>query len=429
MQNGVTATYTTTTLRTGQVVDVIVTGANGCTATSAAITNSVNSTPTGNGGSGGNECDLDFIFKAVPSFGTGTWTLTSGPGTAVFTPNANAPNATVTVSAYGTYIFTWTEVSGTCSASSTVTVNFYKQPVAKPGTGGNNCGLEFYFSAILEDGIGTWSKVSGPGNVTFSPDPNTPNAAVTVTQFGTYTFRWTVVVNGVCSSSATVVVNFIQQTPANAGSGGTECDRDFILNASAPTGTGTWTKVSGPGNAVFSPDSNQRNATVTVDQFGTYRFAWTVVNVTCSSSDVVDVIFRDLPSLNAGPDMEMCKGNTIQLNAQGTGSFAWTPAELLNNPSIKNPIATPEVSTTFKVVLTDQYGCKNSDNVLVEVREKPVADAGPDQLLEYVFETTMDAQTVNAWETGLWSIISGGGEFGDINSAESSVTRYFSWYK
>jgi gliding motility-associated-like protein len=180
--------------------------------------------------------------------------------------------------------------------------------------------------------------------------------------------------------------------------------------------------VSGPGNAVFSPDNHQRNATVTVDQFGAYRFAWSVVNVTCSSSDVVDVVFRDLPSLNAGINSEVCKGGSIQLNATGTGSFAWTPAELLNNPSIKNPVATPLVSTTFKVVLTDQFGCKNSDDILIDVREKPVADAGADQLLEYVFETTMDAQPVNAWETGVWSVISGGGEFDDENSPKSAVT-------
>ena len=247
-----------------------------------------------------------------------------------------------------------------------------------------------------------------------------PTALVTVTAYGSYTFRWTVV-NGTCSNSSTVSVNFIQQTPADAGTGGSECDKDFIFNAVVPTGTGTWTKVSGPGNAVFSPDNHQPNAKVTVDQFGTYRFAWTVVNITCTSSDIVDVVFHDLPSINAGTDTELCKGNSIQLNAQGTGSFAWSPAALLNNPAIKNPVATPVTSTTFTVVLTDQFGCKNSDGVLVEVREKPVANAGPDQVLEYVFETTMDAVLAYPYETGVWSVISGTGRFNDKNYAKTSV--------
>ena len=45
VQNGVSATYTTSTLTNRQVVDVIVTNAAGCTATSAGITNTVNALP------------------------------------------------------------------------------------------------------------------------------------------------------------------------------------------------------------------------------------------------------------------------------------------------------------------------------------------------------------------------------------------------
>jgi hypothetical protein len=388
VQNSSSPTFTTSSITNGQAVDVIASNASGCTAISTAITNTVNPSPTANAGTGGDECDLDFKFNAVPSIGTGTWTLTSGPGTATFAPDANTATATVTVSEYGTYTFTWTEIIGTCSKSTTITVNFYQQPVANAGTGGNNCGLEFYLKGSASVGTGTWSKVSGSGNVTFTPNANTADALVTVTAYGTYTFKWTVV-NGTCSNSSSVSINFILQAPAEAGTGGSECDKDFIFNAQTPTGTGTWTKVSGPGNAVFTPDNHQPNAKVTVSQFGTYRFAWTVVNVTCTSSDVVDVVFHDLPSINAGSDTELCKGSSIQLNAQGVGSFVWSPAALVNNPAIKNPIATPTASTTFTVVLTDQYGCKNSDDVLVEVREKPVANAGADQVLEYVFETNL----------------------------------------
>ena len=344
------STYTTSSLTNGQSVDVIISNSTGCSAISPAIINTVNPMPSANAGTGGNECDLDFKFSAVSSIGTGTWTLTSGPGTAAFAPNANTATATVTVSVYGTYTFTWTEVSGACSKSAAVTVNFYQQPVANAGTGGNNCGLEFYFTGSVEVGTGTWSKVSGPGNVTFTPNANTANALVAVTAYGSYTFRWSVV-NGTCSNSSTVTVNFILQPPADAGKGGSECDKDFILNALTPSGTGTWTKISGPGNAVFSPDNHQPNAKVTVDQFGTYKFSWSTTNVSCTSSDIIEVTFHDLPSINAGTDTEICKGSSIQLDAQGVGSFAWSPANLVNNPAIKNPTVTPETSTTFTVVL------------------------------------------------------------------------------
>lgn len=421
VQNGASATYTTTTLTNGQVVSVIVTNAAGCTATPASITNIVNTVPAANAGTGGNECDLNFTFSAIPGIGTGTWTLTSGPGTAQFAPNANSATATVTVSEYGTYTFTWTEVSGTCLRSSVITVNFYQQPVANAGTGGNNCGLDFNLTGTLNIGTGTWSKVSGPGNVVFSPGSTDPNALVTVSAYGNYTFRWTVF-NGTCSNSSTVTVTFILQTPANAGTGGNECDKDFVLKAAAATGIGTWTKLSGPGIAVFTPDDNQPDALVNVDQVGTYDFAWTVVNSTCTSNDIVRVIFHDLPSVNAGKDTAICKSGSIQLNAEGSGIFAWVPAVTLNNADIASPIASPEVTTTYVVTLTDQFGCKNTDNIIVDVRLKPVANAGPDQILDYSTETTLDAQLASNSETGIWSLISGTGDIFDVTKPKTSVT-------
>jgi gliding motility-associated-like protein len=312
-------------------------------------------------------------------------------------------------------------VSGQCSASSVVTVNFYLQPVSNAGTGGNNCGLGFHFSGTLNTGVGTWAKVSGPGNVTFSPDANTPNALVTVSGYGTYTFSWTVV-NGSCSNSSNVNVVFIQQVPASGGTGGNECDKDFTLNAVLPTnGTGTWTKFAGPGNAAFTPDNHAINAKVTVDKFGTYDFAWTVVNSTCSSSDVVRVVFHDLPAINAGRDSIMCKGSSVQLKASGSGTIAWTPAARLNNASIINPVASPDVTTTYTVNLTDQFGCKNSDNMILEVRERILADAGPDQVLGYVLNSTLNANLAHDYEKGFWSIISGTSVISDSTYAKSSV--------
>jgi hypothetical protein len=55
-------------------------------------------------------------------------------------------------------------------------VNFYQQPVAYAGTGGNNCGLEFSLRATPSIGTGTWTLVNGPGTATFIPNANTANA-------------------------------------------------------------------------------------------------------------------------------------------------------------------------------------------------------------------------------------------------------------
>jgi gliding motility-associated-like protein len=420
VQNGSSATYTINSLTNGQVVDVIVTNATGCTAASASITNTVSARPVPTLTSS----DADNIICA----GTNV-IFTAGGGTnynfrlgGVSVQNGSSATYTTNSLTNGQVVdVIVTNANGCIAASTGITNIVYAVPTANAGTGGNNCGLGFRLNGSLNNGTGTWSKVSGPGNVTFSPDANTGNAIVTVTDYGGYTFSWTVV-NGTCSTSGNVTIVFIQQPPANAGSGGDECDNDFIMNGLATIGSGTWTKVTGPGNAVFTPDINQANAKVTVDKFGAYDFAWTVVNSTCTSTANVRVVFHNLPAVNAGKDSIICKGSSIQLLAQGSGSLSWIPAALVSNPNILNPIVTPEITTMFTVNVTDQFGCKNSDNIVVGVREKPVAEAGPDQVLEYVFTTTMDAKLVYSYEKGLWSVSSGTGVFLESTDARTAVS-------
>ncbi len=420
VQNGESAEFTTSTLTNGQVVDVLVTNSEGCTAISAGIANTVNPIPAANPGIGGDECDLDFRLNAVPDIGTGLWTWSSGTGSALFEPDEFAASGLVTVSDYGTYTFTWTESSNNCTASSSITVNFNQQPVANAGTGGNNCGLEFFMKAVPSTGIGTWTHISGPGTVTFTPDASSPNAMARVSDYGIHGFRWTEV-NGSCSSSAEITVNFLQVPAANAGDDGAECDLDYVFNAVQGLGSGSWSKVSGPGSSVFSPNSILPNAKVTVDKYGAYQFAWREINSTCQSTDVVNVIFREKPAVYAGKDSVICKAGTAQFSASGSGTFLWEPSAIMSDPAIQNPTAKPDTTTIFKVTLTDQFGCRNTDEVKVEVWAKPSAYAGPDKMLDYLFITGMEAVEPVSTDIGTWSVVSGSGTFDDPNDPKSLV--------
>lgn len=393
---------------------------NGPCSDDASVTVNFYQRPIANAGSGGDECGLSFRLNASASGGTGTWSMPEGTGAVVFSPSPNSASATAIVSEYGTKVFRWIVSNGPCADTSEVTVNFYQAPEANAGTGGNNCGLDFNLRAVPSVGTGTWTVFSGPGTVTFIPGANEFATRARVNAYGTYVFRWTEV-NGTCSSSSDVTVTFIQQPSANAGSGGDECDLDFKLNAVQGPATGTWSLVSGPGTASFSPNANQADATVTVSIPGSYDFAWTEVNSQCTSSDIVRVTFHDKPELNAGNDVLLCKGGNVQLNATGQGSFSWAPAASLNNPNIRNPIASPETTTEYTVTLTDRFHCVNTDNVTVEVREQPVANAGPDQVLDFVFETRMNAGALKQNETGIWSVIESEGRISSPNAPNSRV--------
>ena len=228
-----------------------------------------------------------------------------------------------------------------------------------------------------------------------------------------------------CFDIKPVIVTINHLPISNAGVDSSACSLNFILNAVPETGslTGAWTKLGGPGNVSFYPDANQPGAKVTVDLYGTYDFLWTVQNGTCISSDEVRVIFYSVPVVSAGKDTLLCKGNSIQLQGNGTGSFFWQPEDLLNNSDVSNPIATPLTSTRFEVTLTDQVGCQSSDSVFVEVRDIPIADAGPDIELQYLFKLDIDAVVPGTNEWGVWSVFSGSGEFSDSTSAETTVSK------
>ncbi|MFN3269411.1 MAG: hypothetical protein ACK42G_02365, partial [Candidatus Kapaibacteriota bacterium] len=84
----------------------------------------------------------------------------------------------------------------------------------------------------------------------------------------------------------------------------------------------------------------------------------------------------------AGQDIEMCAGDTVILGdvinqsaIQGFKpySFYWYPESGLNSPFLPNPLAFPEKTTTYNLLVTDSLGCVSTDSVTVVVHSKPLA--------------------------------------------------------
>ena len=71
----------------------------------------------------------------------------------------------------------------------------------------------------------------------------------------------------------------------------------------------------------------------------------------------------------AGIDDTICQGSSTQLNASGLNAvtYLWSPALGLNNTAIPNPIANPNVTTTYEVTITNATGCVDLDSVTVVV--------------------------------------------------------------
>ena len=350
------------------------------------------------------------VLNGLPA--SGTWTINPGA------LQGTGTSTTVSGLAEGTYRFSVTNSGGcTSEPSPNVVIN---APPAAPASPAQtvDCSLG-YGKAIVTVTTPTGS------DLTYRLDTGTYQSSASFANVADGSHTITVRNSSGCTTtgiSFSVACGCQDPPVANAGSGGYECNNDFIFNASPTTGTGTWTKVSGPGNTLFTPDAHQPDATGTVDQTGSYDFAWTEVNNTCASTDIVRVIFRDPPSIDAGTYPAMCSGDYIQFNAKGTGTFSWSPVTVVSNPYVSNPVATLTTTTSFTITLTDQFGCQNSVNVEVEVREKPVANPGADQVLAGQFSTTMNAELAHDYETGIWSLISGTGDISDTTYTRSLIS-------
>lgn len=62
------------------------------------------------------------------------------------------------------------------------------------------------------------------------------------------------------------------------------------------------------------------------------------------------------------------EGQSTQLHVSGIDNYEWSPAETLSDPAIADPIATPLVTTEYKVTGTNVSGCYGESVVRVEVK-------------------------------------------------------------
>lgn len=80
------------------------------------------------------------------------------------------------------------------------------------------------------------------------------------------------------------------------------------------------------------------------------------------------VLINVLDGTDAGNDTTYCTaGDPIQLNVIGGSNFTWSPPTSLNDPNIRNPLASPTVTTSYIVQSDLSARCKNTDTVVVKV--------------------------------------------------------------
>ena len=172
-------------------------------------------------------------------------------------------------------------------------------------------------------------------------------------------------------------------------------DTVFIKRPSAPvfstvkvdanfTSTGSITVTGSWGQQPYEYSINNGTSWQTSPLFSglaaaTYNVRIRTAGSTClSAAQPVVVAFNNNLTMDAVPGGSICRGAsftpTVTSNAT---SFSWTPTTGVSNPSIANPVLTPDASTTYTV--TGTLGtCTVQRSVVVSVYPGVTVNAGPD---------------------------------------------------
>lgn len=89
------------------------------------------------------------------------------------------------------------------------------------------------------------------------------------------------------------------------------------------------------------------------------------------TSTGVEVKINERPSVTLPNQIFLKPRNSIRLDPWISGdvaSYQWTPATGLDNPSIKNPLASPSVTTTYSLLITSASGCQNTASVTINLQ-------------------------------------------------------------
>ncbi len=261
------------------------------------------------------------------------------------------------------YNVTGTDAFG-CTSSDTVEITVNALPIIDAGLNDTIC-------------VGETSQLTVTGAVSYSwspidslTDPNIDNPIADPSTTTDYVVTGTDANNCINTDTVRIVVNPLPIV--DAGQNIAICINDTIQINATGANTYSWTPMATMNDASIS------NPLVFNTVTTMYYVTGTDLNL-CENIDSVEVAINALPNVTAGNDVQICIGDSAQLQASGAATYNWTPTVGLSNPAIDNPMAGPSDTTEYIVTGIDNNVCSNSDTVIVIVNPLPTVFAGNDE--------------------------------------------------
>jgi len=214
-------------------------------------------------------------------------------------------------------------------------------------------------------------KATGTGTITWSPnymisDPNEANPLVSPDVPTMYYVSLNAAPG--CANTDSVFVNVKTFVTLNAGPDTTICLTDSLRLSPFSDALGyRWTPTASLNN------SNIKNPIARPTSNTTYTVTANIGK--CQATDEINVVTIPYPTAIASSDTAICFGDQAQLFASGGVDYRWIPVRGLSDNRIANPLASPTVTTIYRVAVYDNKGCPKPSFDSVRVRVVPPVPA------------------------------------------------------
>jgi len=136
--------------------------------------------------------------------------------------------------------------------------------------------------------------------------------------------------------------------------------------------------ANGSSDLVWTPHPLIEDETLAVQNLtppvGATTFSVTDVNNCGEGEASITVLVQAVQAEVTPSTTAICLGESVSLIAEGAANAAWFPPVGLDNPNATTVNASPEQTTTYTVVLTDNLGCSGETEVTVSVVPGPPGD-------------------------------------------------------
>ncbi len=228
----------------------------------------------------------------------------------------------------------------------------------------------FQWQQSTDDGY-TWVDIPGETNLNLSHIFNNPDT-FWIRLRGSESAN---IANPGCSNVSNVIKVEVNEKPT-----------DYTMTSTSPVCTDGDLQINLSGGAryyTYGPNGFYDDSPFPhIYRPSTADSGWYYTEITSfGGCKTLDSVFVKVigPNLSVSADKIICYGDTVHLRATGGNQYAWTPAEGLTNTNIANPIATPQRTTKYEVVVSDDSNCKAYGHVTITVRNSmlKVSMTGP----------------------------------------------------